>query len=492
MSASRDRIQRKQQIEAGTYKRTVAEAKAAEERRKSRIRYGIVAAILVIVFAFIIIYNSALPSKMTTGVTIDGEKYSVAQVNYYYSASYISFYNNYYDYISYGMFFDPKLSLSTQDYSEDMTWREYFLDQAVDSMTEVQILNKAAEAEGFVLPEETLASYEQSLEGIRTNWKDLGYSSLKQYLGVNYGKGVTMEILEKELYRSYVASAYAEHKLESYSYTPEELAAYHTEHADETDIIDFAYYAIYEGDEVDAEAVAAAVNGTSEEEFKTYMSENYDGAEPTTLSYAGQNLNETYSAWLLDASRAAGDASVQTSEEDGTTYVVMFLGRDDGSYKMASFRHILINAEDTDGDGEFSEEELAAAETRAEDIYAQWMAGEATEESFGELANLYSDDGGSNTNGGLYEDTYKGQMVGAINDWLFEEGRKAGDTTIVTNEGSYTGAHVVFYVGESDETYADHQADQAMRNEAYDTWMHDAEDAVTVERGSLKLAGKSH
>ena len=33
------------------------------------------------------------------------------------------------------------------------------------------------------------------------------------------------------------------------------------------------------------------------------------------------------------------------------------------------------------------------------------------EDSFAELANQYSDDAGSNTNGGLYEDVYKNQMV---------------------------------------------------------------------------------
>lgn len=491
MSASKDRILRKQQIEAGTDKRSVAAAKAEKERRQTTLRYSIVAAVIVVVFAFVFIYNSALPAKLSTGVTIDGEKYTVAELNYYYSASYMNFYNTYYTYLSYGLFFDTSLSLSTQDYSEDMTWRDYFIESAIDSMTEVQILNNAAEAAGFTLPEEYEEQYAETIESIRTNWKDLGYSSLKQYLTMNYGKGVTMDIVEEQLYRTFIASAYSEYLYDSYEYTTAELDAYHAEHADETDVIDYAYYAIYDGDEVDADALVAAIDGTSEEEFTAYMEENYDGAAPTSLSYAGSDLNELFADWLLDASRTAGDAAAFTDEDGDVTYVVMFLDRDDGDYYMTSFRHILINAEDTDGDGEYSEEEIAAAVAEAEEIYDEWQSGTADEDSFAALANLYSDDTGSNTTGGLYEDVYKGQMVSAIDEWLFDEPRTVGDTTIVTNDGSYTGAHIVYFVGYSDLTYAQYEADQAMRSEAYSEWMEQAEAAAEVVRGSVSLAGKN-
>ena len=43
-----------------------------------------------------------------------------------------------------------------------------------------------------------------------------------------------------------------------------------------------------------------------------------------------------------------------------------------------------------------------AAKQKAEDLLAQWKAGDATEDSFAELANENSADSGSNTNGGLY------------------------------------------------------------------------------------------
>ena len=114
MSASKDRKLRKQQIEAGTDKRTQAEAKAKAQRRKTNITYSVVAAVLVVFFAFIFTYNSTFPNRHTTAVTINGQDYSVAQLNYYYSNAYMNFYNNNYYYIMMGVAFDPQQSLADQ------------------------------------------------------------------------------------------------------------------------------------------------------------------------------------------------------------------------------------------------------------------------------------------------------------------------------------------------------------------------------------------
>ncbi len=491
MSASKDKILRKQQIEAGTDKRSIAAAEAAKKRRKSNITYTIVAVALVIVFAFIFIYNSTFPSRHTTAVTIGGKEYSVAQLNYYYSSSYMSFYNAYSQYISYGLFFDPQTSLADQMYSEDMTWRQYFLDSAVDSMTEIQVLNDAAEAAGFTLSEEDQAAYESTIHEIEEHWADLGYSSLQQYINLNYGTGVDMDTIRTELYRTYVASAYSQSVHDGYEYSAEDLAAYYAEHADEYDTIRFAYYADYDGT-ADADAAVAAVNGADEEAFHNYIEETYS-AEITSTSTAGGDLNETYAAWLLDAARQPGDAASFTDETNAITYVVMFLGRDTNDYHPVSFRHILKNAVDADGDGSFSETEIAEAAAAAQGVYDAWLAGDATEDSFAELANTESDDGGSNTTGGLYETVAKGQMVEPIDTWIFDEARQPGDTEILSYEGSnYTGTHVVYFVGTDAMTYAQEIADSAKRAEEYNDWLSAAKDALDVSTSHLRMAGKNH
>lgn len=490
MSASKDRINRKQQIEAGLDKRSKAAAEEAAKRRKSNITYTVVAVVLVIFFAFIFIYNSSFPVTHTKAVTIDGEDFTAAQVNYYYASSYMNFYNTYSTYISYGLFFDPDQSLKDQMYSEDMSWRDYFLESAVQNMTQVYALNKAAEEAGFTLSDEMLAEYNSTIEQTETYWSTLGYSSLDQYLNMNYGKGVTMDMVRDELYRTYVASAYSESIYDGFEYTPAELDTYYTENADDLDTIEYAYYTDYDG-VLDAQAVVNAANGTDADTLNAYLAENYEDISATTLSYQGSSLPDTYSEWLLDSARTAGDTTF--FEEEGSTTVVMFLDRDRNDYNTVSFRHILVLSDDADGDGVYSDEEMAEAAASIEGFYDEWKSGDATEDSFAELANTYTQDTGSNTNGGLYDTVTKGMMVEPINDWLFDEARQPGDTEVIEYDGdNYTGVHLVYFVGQDDLTYAQSMADSAMRSDAYSEWMTAQEDALDVVTHSLSLCGKAH
>lgn len=117
-------------------------------------------------------------------------------------------------------------------------------------------------------------------------------------------------------------------------------------------------------------------------------------------------------------------------------------------------RHILISPEggttDDNGQTTYSDEEWAAAEAKAQEILETWKAGDATEESFSELAKEYSTDPGSNTLGGLYEDVAPGDMVEEFNDWCFEAGRAVGDTGIVKTSFGY---HVMYFVSASEDLY---------------------------------------
>ena len=136
--------------------------------------------------------------------------------------------------------------------------------------------------------------------------------------------------------------------------------------------------------------------------------------------------------------------------------MVRFLSRELLQDPTVSVRHILIKAEtpedgpsteDVDESEEApSDEAMQAAHDEAERIYEEWKNGEATEDSFAALANEYSDDTGSNTNGGLYEEKQNGYFVEAFNDWCFDESRQPGDTTLLenTNEGQY-GWHIIYF-----------------------------------------------
>lgn len=132
--------------------------------------------------------------------------------------------------------------------------------------------------------------------------------------------------------------------------------------------------------------------------------------------------------------------------------------KQDGSYTI-DVRHILVHidnfvtekaGEEDETEGKYTDEQWNACKEAAQKIYDEYLAGELTEERFGELANKYSDDqGGKVTDGGIYTYVKKGQMVEQFDAWCFDEARKPGDTGLVQTKFGY---HVMYFVG-SEETW---------------------------------------
>lgn len=131
--------------------------------------------------------------------------------------------------------------------------------------------------------------------------------------------------------------------------------------------------------------------------------------------------------------------------ENEDAYTSQGITKDD---MYVDVRHILVQVEggttDEEGNTTYSDEEWAACEAEAQAILDAWLAGEKTEDSFALLANEKSEDPGSNTNGGLYEDVYVGQMVEPFETWCFDESRAYGDYGLVQTSYGY---HVMYFVG---------------------------------------------
>jgi hypothetical protein len=101
----------------------------------------------------------------------------------------------------------------------------------------------------------------------------------------------------------------------------------------------------------------------------------------------------------------------------------------------------------------YTQEAWDACQAAAQKLLDEWLAGERTEESFGEMANEHSDDqGGKVTNGGIYEDVVKGKMVKPFEDWIFDENRQVGDYGLVKTQYGY---HIMYFVGGEEIWYAE-------------------------------------
>ncbi|MBR4394012.1 MAG: peptidylprolyl isomerase [Oscillospiraceae bacterium] len=515
MSASTERKNRIAAREAGTDKKTIAAQKEAEKKAKANRRWTIGTIAVLLCILLIILANTNLLYTAPTALTIGGEKYSAAETNYYFGNEYLSFVNNYGSYASmFGL--DTSTGISGLDSQENPmgegTWRDYFLDMAKSDMVQTKALLDYAASEGITLDEETIAKVDESVQGITETAKSYGYSNANQLLAANYGKGVTAKIARQAMLDAELASKAYNAKRDSLTYTEEELEEYYKGLDGESDVFAFSYYYVTAEKEADAdgeetvseEALSAAKaqadaivsaykegTGDASARFAEAVAGEIDGAVSTDrTNVSGSALSSVYKDWVK-GSRRTGDIEVFADADENPEgyYVVVYSDRSDNHYPTASVRHILIKAEAGE-DGTYSEEAKAAAKARAEEILAEYEAGEKTEKSFAALAEAYSEDGGSNTNGGLYEDIYTGQMVEEFDSFGFE-GHQPGDTAIVYGEsGSYAGYHVVYFVGEGG-LYSSYLAKTDLQNDALTEWSEELFSNYEATEGSgIRFVGK--
>lgn len=510
MSASREKRTRQDQTAQG-----LSEArfqKQAEEKKEQsrRLIYIVIGAACAVCALALLIWNSDLFRNHAAAVTINGEKYTAADVQYYYNnvRQYYAMYGGY----------DYSASARDQIYDEasNQTWHDYFLEQAVDALAQNVALEGAAEQEGYMMSEEAAGNLQSALDSLETAWITSGYGSRDAYLRAAYGSGMSYNRYKTNLIRAILASDYASDKQSSFTYTKEELNAYYEENKDNLDTYVFNQFLFMasatEAVEADGDAEAAkAVTLDEAREAARAKAEELQakleaGEDPEKLSeeYAGDAfayLNEehtgsslsylSFADWLSDSGRKTGDVTV--SEYDGGSYsyyyVVQFQNRYQNTGLTAGVRHILVSAGNL-SDGP-DEEAFAQAEAAAEELLEQWKVNGGTEEAFAALAEENSADTGSAANGGLIANVSSSSgYVSTFRDWALDPSRKSGDTGIVRNDGSsIVGYHVMYFVDWAEPEWQ-LSAEQLKRAADLTAWQEELENGYTVENGSgLKYVG---
>ncbi len=547
MSASQDKKRRQAERESGSSPKTLAEREAAVKARKERRTWTIVGVLVALFVVVIVLLNTNLLYTGTTSVTVGDYKFTNAEYQYYYTTAYNNFTYQYGSYASLlgldtsadldkqtvqsslftmlGLEIPESLQPADEEETAEFTWDDYFRETALQNMAQVTAIWDAAVKAGYTLSEEAAEEIDSTIASFETMATANNLRGADGYAAVIYGKGVTASLVRELLERAYIAEKYSADIYESFEYSADEINAYYDENADAFDAISFDYYLV-EAEKVEVtetvtdeetgeeteetnEEVTDETMAEAKEEADSLLEAAQSGAAQGALSFAeavaetmgdeaeateikslfGYSVTSGYGVmaeWLLDSAREPGDMAVLENEGVGY-YVVCFNSRSDNSdYNGVAFRHILVNVEDEDEDGEFSEEEIEAAEQKIQEIRDEWISDGETEDAFAALANANSDDTGSNgsslysTEGGLYEHVAKDQMVEPINDWIFDDARQSGDSEIIYVESSnYTGYHLVYFVGEDGYSYHDclalyglgyTNAPQGLRQPDYEAW----------------------
>lgn len=522
MSASRKKQERKLVEAPELSAREQEEMIKAEQRKRNTIIYSIIGVVVVILAAILLIWDSGVFQRNATVATIDGEKVTPAQVAFHYYNNDLA--NLAANYAQYGltMPYSPSESAKDQvieaadieewatfDVTLDeayvgKTYHDYFLDAALESLRTEYAILAAAEEAGYTLSEAGEANVESELDTLKStieSYLSYGYNfNTKTYLKQVYGSHMTVKAFRTCVENAELASEYYTANLKVLAdYSEAELDAYYQAHTNELDTFRY-YFRTFDGT---AESTTDAEGNTVEptEEQKAAALAKAEADANAALAEVQGNLdavvdNEDYSLqlntpnkgefhydWLTDPARKSGDATVIDAGYD-LYYVLVFESRYLDTAPTADVRHILVEAKNEDDPATAdvdestqtpTDEAYAAAEATAKELLAQWQSGEKTAESFGVLAEEHSADLGSNTNGGLYTMVAPGRMIANFNDWVFAEGRQAGDTGLAKNtESTVKGWHVIYYQGDNEPVWS-YTARQAL-------WAEEVADTMEIVR----------
>lgn len=203
----------------------------------------------------------------------------------------------------------------------------------------------------------------------------------------------------------------------------------------------------------------------------TSVKKSYDGILQKRASYSD---SKDEMIWVFDEARKVGDTKIFNSDEKKddkkdenkpeekaatttTTTAETFTSqvfyivkpRYTETTKSVEFGHILrkFATSGTDAEKKKANEE---AKAKAEALMKEFLAGEKTKEAFEALAKK---DNNNQDSKAFYSDVCPGDMVKAVENWLFDENRKVGDVEVV--ESTY-GYHVMYYVAQGAEAWRVH------------------------------------
>lgn len=443
------------------YDRKVQKRKEEKEKEKKEERISTAVGIVFLVALVCLVASFPIRTYLATHetyVVINGEEVNKVEFDYVYNTSKNNYITQYGSYLSYfGL--DTSKDLSTQMYSDTLTWQDYFEQNAVESLKQNKALMAEAKAAGFTY--DTTDEYNTFKETIKTSAAAAGVSD-KEYVRSIYGSYATMGRIEEYVKNDMVMNAYYQKLQEDNAPSDDEIQSYYEENKATYDSVDYRLTTI-EADlptepteladpveETGADTTGstdgtAATDSTQDTAYQPSDAEIAkamedakvlaDDAEQTVAKDGEAHENEKKSSvnylisdWLFDDARKAGDTTVITNDNSHCYYAVAFEKRYLDETPSADVR-VIIPTEDKTG----------------EEILEEWKNGAATEDSFAELCKKYTQDTSAVENGGLFEQVTKTGMTEELSNWIFDSSRQAGDTVAITVSDT---TYVLYYIGQ--------------------------------------------
>ena len=485
-SNQRDELRLKKQEKRDAAKK----AEIKKHRQHMAIFIGII--VVLAAFAALLIFNkcSTSGSSERNTVVAETENFEVSQamMTYFFNTIYNQYASVYsQDTDSFNSFIG-EINNRGEAYTTLLSYAQQNVEQYLT-------LAEMAKAKGVELDDADEAEIDKTIE----EYKDLkqqyaesnnAYSimTFDKFLSTMFGDSVNESVIRDCLELTSLVSKYQDVFVDELEYTDDDYTAYFDEHSEDYLYVDLLKYTFSDPETTEATDDTADAADTTEaddttedaaateetkdaktladelaatksaDDFNAYMKEyltveqkkNTADGEEVDMDKVQENVDalavtkqlkssitdEDAKDWAFADGTAVGATKIIADEEGGkyTVYMITKTSyRDEELTKNAAA--ILLSDSNYNGD----------SQSKAEEIKAEWDAGEKTEEAFEALCEKYSENSHHHV-----EEGYTRSNAGAIADWLFDESRAEGDVDIVRSD-SESATYIVYFAGDGIE-----------------------------------------
>lgn len=222
-----------------------ARRKAAEKEKREKLTLRIVGfallAALVGTSAYFGVTRFVDVHTATTEpyVSIGDHQLTQLEYEYYYNTSVSNYISSYSYFLSY-MGLDTEKPLDEQQYSETMTWKDYFEQTTCEQLRQEYALIDDAKANGFEY--DTTEDYNNYITTAKETAKNAN-QTLSQYFKASFGDYATVSNVKPFMEQSYYARAYYDKLLEDHTPDDATIAAYYESHKADYDKVSYYSFA---------------------------------------------------------------------------------------------------------------------------------------------------------------------------------------------------------------------------------------------------------
>lgn len=467
----------------------------------------IIAILVILGIRYYTVPNSN--EKMNPGnvaMTVGNVDVSVGLYNYYYD----SVVYEYTYYANYGYYdLDSTQDFSTQ-YTTDsdgneISWLDLFEQTTTDRIkTNLMYYEKGVDA-GITLTDEQKEDIESQLDMVRESASEAG-QGVNEFCEESFGAHCGLETLRKYMEQYYIAGTFYNQYRITDRPTDEELDAYFEENQNNYKSCSYALIEMeydstddttkqqsienaekYMAQITDVDSMRALIPTACADLIDQFISAGYFDTQDEAVAALSESveftqartdiqssLGEDIANWMFDENTAVGSTTYYVNENVGVIDVLLKTGQPflEEDSEVYSVRHILVipgsddenenDSSTSSTDEDYTDEEWQAAYDKAQEILAEYNAGDKTELSFALLAEEYSDDtattsaGQGGLYGGAYEDITPGSSAENFENWALDSSRKYGDVDIVQTEYGY---HIMFFISKCPEYMYDAEQD---------------------------------